>query len=400
MTSERFRSLAFGLFLALVAAMALPRAQAPQPVTGVVFEDANGNGHRDAGERGLADVVVSNQREVVRTRADGAYELAGRGYGVVFVSLPDGFRAVGPFWKPAPSDSAAPIEFALAPHRAPAEFSFIHGSDPHVNPANVDRLRQVRSIVESRRPEFVLMTGDLVRDSLRVGEEEARGYYDLYLDEIRQFPVPVWNVPGNHDNFGIERHLSHVSPTHPLYGKAMYRQRVGPNYYSFTYGGIHFVGLDTVDIADQWYYGHVDDAQLAWLRADLAAVPADTPIVTFDHIPFLSAVDEMGGYEEGGPAPTLLKLGDRTVFRHVVSNFPDVLAVMASRNWPLALGGHFHTRESIRYSSNVTTRFELAAAITGPTDNPVPAISGITLYRVRNKVIDAGEFIALSGLKP
>ena len=81
--------------------------------------------------------------------------------------------------------------------------------------------------------------------------------------------MPVWSVPGNHENFGIERHLSLVSPKHPLYGKGMYRQRLGPNYYSFTYGGVHFVGLDSVDIADLWYYGHVDDAQLAWLRADL-----------------------------------------------------------------------------------------------------------------------------------
>jgi predicted MPP superfamily phosphohydrolase len=395
MTGVKFRSRGFVLLLTLLSAMALPGAQAPQPLTGVVFDDANGNGRLDAGERGLAGVVVSNQHEVVKTRADGTYQLAGRGAGVVFVSVPDDYRAVGAFWQPAAAAGDAPINFALAPHRAPAEFSFIHASDTHVSAENVARLRQLRGIVESRRPDFVLVTGDLVRDALRVGEEEARGYFDLYLDEIRQFPVPVWNVPGNHDNFGIERHLSHVSAAHPLYGKAMYRQRLGPTYYSFTYGGIHFVGLDSVDIADEWYYGHVDDAQLAWLRADLAQVPGGTPVVTFNHIPFLSAVDEMGGYQDGGPAPTLLKLGDRTVFRHVVSNFADVLAVMGSRDWPLALGGHFHTRESIRYASSVTTRFELTAAVTGPTSNAVPAISGVTLYRVSNKVIDAGEFIRL-----
>ena len=97
------------------------------------------------------------------------------------------------------------------------------------------------------------MTGDLVRDALRVGEEEARGYYDLYTQEVPRFPMPVWSVPGNHEIFGIERHLSLVSPKHPLYGKGMYRQRLGPNYYSFTHGGVHFVGLDSVDVADLWY---------------------------------------------------------------------------------------------------------------------------------------------------
>ena len=81
------------------------------------------------------------------------------------------------------------------------------------------------------------------------------------------------------------------------------------------------------------------------------SVQAGTPIVTFNHIPFVSALDMIGGYRDADAAPTLIKLGDRTVFRHVVSNFKDVLAVLQQRDWPLALGGHFHTRESIRYES-------------------------------------------------
>ena len=186
-----------------------------------------------------------------------------------------------------------------------------------------------------------------------------------------------------------------MSATHPLYGKGMYRQRLGPNYYSFTFGGVHFVGLDSVDIADLWYYGHLDATQLAWLRADLERLPAGTPVVTFNHIPFVSAVDEMDGYRDDGAAPTLIKVGDQTVFRHTVSNFRDVLAVLRPHDWPLALGGHFHTRESIRYESAVRTRFHQAAAVVGPTDNVVPAISGVTLYRVKDRVIDDGEFIAL-----
>ena len=66
----------------------------------------------------------------------------------------------------------------------------------------------------------------------------------------------------------------------------MYHHYFGPDYYSFTRGGVHFVGLNTVDIDDQRYYGHVDSLQLAWLERDLALVPADMPVVTFDHIPF------------------------------------------------------------------------------------------------------------------
>jgi hypothetical protein len=386
----------FAAAMLVLAAVMLPAAQAPTPVSGFVFEDGNGNGRRDSGERGLAGVTISNQHEVVQSGADGAYRLTGPGYGVVFVSVPDDHRAVGSFWKAVSSaSSSAPLDFPLAARQAPATFTFIHASDTHVSPQSLARLQQFRAIAETRRSDFVLVSGDLVRDALRVGEDEARAYYDLYVDEARRFPMPVWSVPGNHENFGIERHLSLVSAAHPLYGKGMYRQRLGPNYYSFTFGGVHFVGLDSVDIADLWYYGHVDATELAWLRADLERLPAGTPVVTFNHIPFVSAVDEMDGYRDDGAAPTLIKVGDQTLFRHTVSNFRDVLAVLRPHDWPLALGGHFHTRESIRYESAVRTRFHQAAAVVGPTDNAVPAISGVTLYRVKDRLIDDGEFIAL-----
>ena len=391
---EAVRCCLIAILLLIVAV--LPEAQAPTPVAGVVFDDSNKNGRHDAGERGLGAVAVSNQHEVVRTAEDGSYVLPSSGYGVVFVSLPNGFVSVGRFWQTAPSPATGGrADFALAARPAPDTFSFIHASDTHVSKESVARLQQLRGMVEARRPDFVLVTGDLVRDALRVGEEEARGYYDLYTEETRRFPVPVWSVPGNHENFGIERHLSLVSPSHPLYGKGMYRQRLGPNYYSFTYSGVHFVGLDSVDIADLWYYGHIDPVQLGWLRADLARLPAGTPVVTFNHIPFVSAVEAMDGYRDDGPAPTLIKVGNRTVFRHVVSNFKDVMPILQTRDWSLALGGHFHTRESIHYASAVRTRFHQAAAVVGPTDNVVPAISGVTLYRVKDRVIDDGEFIPL-----
>ncbi len=248
-------------------------------------------------------------------------------------------------------------------------------------------------------PDFVLVTGDLVRDALRVGESEARGYYELYTEAIGEFPVPVWSVPGNHEIFEVERHLSLVSPDHPCYGKKMYRSYLGPNYYSFNRGGVHFVALDTVDIDDLWYYGHVDAAQIDWLRANLAAVPEGTPVVTFNHIPFFSAVSTIWGYSESPPAPSLIKVDGVTSFRHVVSNARDVLQIFAEapRRLEIALAGHNHTREQIRYQTTAgPVRFYLTAAVVGPSGAPeLRMASGVTLYRVRDGQVDDGEFLPL-----
>ena len=361
-------------------------------LSGVVYLDRNGNGVRDAGEAGLAGVAVSDQADVVVTDAGGAFRITGaRGTGVVFVSVPSGYRSVGPFWRPA----SGPLSFALAAVRDNDGFTFVHASDTHIQASSRQRTVRLRGLVDSLRPDFVMITGDLVRDALRVGEAEAAGYYDLFQAEAALFSVPLWTVPGNHEIFGIERNQSGVPAGHPLYGRAMYRHYRGPDYYSFTAGGVHFVGLNTVDHDDMWYYGHVDSLQLAWLARDLAVIPPDMPVVTFNHIPFFTAFETVAGYSDRPPAPTTITVRGRTVFRHNVSNAAEVIAAVAPHPYPLALGGHMHVREQLRYQG-VATRFYQAAAVVGPSRGAGMAFpSGITVYRVRRGVIDDGTFVPL-----
>jgi len=368
----------------------------PVEISGVVFLDANQNGIRDMGEQGLAHVVLSNQDAVVTSDAEGIYRLPRGPNGVLFVSVPDGYRTLGPFWRPV-DDATTAIDFPLSPIAASTEFTFIHASDTHLAPAVVARTERFRALAGSLDPAFILITGDLVKDALRVGEAEATGYYELFRREAALFQSPVWTVPGNHENFGVERDKSGVSATHPLYGRKMYRHYRGPDYYSFNFGGVHFIALNTVDIDDQWYYGHVDDLQIAWLRRDLAAVPPAMPVVTFGHIPFFSSVEVINGYTDQPPAPTLITVNGQTAFRHTVSNAGDVLAVLRPHRHVLALGGHVHAGEHIVYDiDGVETRFNQAPAIVGPSGGAgMQFASGFTLYTVRNGVIDEGRFVPL-----
>ena len=386
------------LVLVLVAATGLLLAEPPPGVHGVVFDDRNANGVRDAGERGIAGVVVSDQDEVVRTDRDGNYALdVAGGYGLVSVSVPAGRRVVGRWWKPA-GDGTASVDFALAGARAADTFTFIHASDPHLAPDVVGRLDRVGEIAKAHKAAFVIVSGDLVRDAMGATEADAIAQFQLYLKTIAAFPVPVRSALGNHDLFGIDGDAPGVGPDDPLYGKQMYRRFLGPDYYSFDYGELHFVSLDTVGISGRSYYGHVGAGQLAWLQRDLAARVPDAPVVTFGHIPLLTGALSAWGYREGmGQGDTLVVVNGKTVFRHVVDDTPDIMTRMALVDWPLALGGHTHARETLTFvSARQPTRFEQAASIVAPFPNdPVPMRSGVTLYTVRGRVIGPGEFIPL-----
>ncbi len=397
--------------LTWLCAFAVPVALAPTitaraELHGTVFVDRNGNGRLDRGERGVAGIAVSDQVQVVMTGADGRYafrpadgDSAGTATGIVFVSLPDGYRATTSFYRAVPPSNAgfesASIDFALTPEAMEKTFTFVHASDTHISAASAARTARLRSLVDSIKPSFVIITGDLVRDALRVSQTEATGYYELFQREAEQFTRVLWTVPGNHENFGIERDKSGVSFANPLYGRAMYRKWRGPDYYSFTRGGIHFVALNTVDINDQWYYGHVDSVQLGWLTRDLAAIPATMPVVTFNHIPFYSAMETVNGYSDQPPAPSVITVNGTTSFRHTVSNARDVLARVAPHPYPLALAGHVHVREQLRLTG-LATRFDQVSAVIAPTPGPGTVFpSGVSVYRVTARRISDGVFVPL-----
>ena len=97
--------------VALASAIVLGAAPAGSETAGVVFDDANANGVRDAHERGRAGIAVTNGRDVVRTDADGRYALPDGGAG--FVSLT------------CPSDARCPALF----HRGAGDFALVRQAD-------------------------------------------------------------------------------------------------------------------------------------------------------------------------------------------------------------------------------------------------------------------------------
>jgi hypothetical protein len=341
-------------------------------------------------------VVVSNQRDIVVTDSLGRFDISRGATGIVFISVPDGFRSSGAFWR-ATSAPLASVDFGLVRQTQPHTFSFVHASDPHIAPDNVDRFRRFRRMADSLNPAFALMGGDLVRDAMSQSETNAKAYFDLYVTESKAFHTPVWTVPGNHDHYGIIRSRSHADSANPLYNRGMYRQYFGPDYYSFTYGGVHFIGLNTVSADDSAYYGDVDSVQMEWLKRDLSHVPAAMPIVTFNHIPMISSWSTLIGYDEDPLVATMANVNGKKRYRHTVGNVLDVIETMRGHRYVLALGSHMHAPERVTFlSDGIQLRSDVSAAIVGGNElGPAIFPSGFSLYTVRDGKIDAGRFFHL-----
>ncbi len=389
-----------GIFISLLIILVSSSIQIRAiSISGIVFIDANSNGIRDKNENGIKGVAVSDQVNVFLTDANGFYQIpAAKGYGIIFISLPQGFKALRSFYAKVDLQRGnSQVDFPLTKVIAPTHFKFIHASDTHIEEKSLDRMHKFQALIDSIRPDFVIVTGDLVADALRVSEKKASSLFEMYKAETQKFFAPVWNAPGNHEIFGIEREQSLVSAQHPLYGKKMYRSYLGPDYYSFNYGGFHFVSLNSLEYEDMWYYGSVDSVQREWLKKDLAVVTPTVPVITFQHVPFISGGVSVAGFAESGPGRTLEREKGVLKLRHVVSNAHEVITIIQAHPFPLALAGHHHSRQRFYLQTEgQQTRFEQSSAVVGPsTQGGFKMPSGIVLYEVNDGEIDEGQFIVI-----
>ena len=363
-------------------------------IKGTVFDDKNGNSLKDQEEMGVPNVVVSDQVSSTITDESGNFLLkTSADFPYLFITQPSGY--IGKYYYPKASE----MKFPIRKDKFQNQFKFVHASDTHIDSLNLPRMNRFREMVHSIGADFIIISGDLIRDALRVNVETASNYYEMYVKEIEKFRIPVYSGLGNHEIFGIERDKSLVSSDHPLYGKKMFRHYLGPNYYSFNYGGIHFISLDGVDYQNLYYFGGVDSLQLDWLENDLKYLPSNTPVITFNHIPFMSPGFSFQNFENHiFYGPTLLKQNNKLQHRHIVYNYAEVKNRIGNRPYPLALAGHYHSaQEGSIIGSNTT--FAQTSAITRPDQfdfNGFKVRSGFTLYEVKEGRIISSRFIPLN----
>ena len=197
--------------------------------------------------------------------------------------------------------AGAAISGALSPHSfqpvdvqaAGQTFRFAYISDSHLYEKSLNE-RFVRSILKAvddvnaldPQPDFILYGGDLAQ----LGQPKELEEGSQILKALK---APVRMMVGEHDWY-----LDMGEAWHKHFGKDVY---------SFDHKGVHFVVLNSVIVEDYWTAPKmtnmermlamaqldnpngrpftVGDAQRDWLKNDLAAVAADTPVIVFSHSP-------------------------------------------------------------------------------------------------------------------
>lgn len=159
------------------------------------------------------------------------------------------------------------------------DFYFVQLSDAHwgyQGPANPDAENTLKKAVESVnaldvKPDFIMFTGDLTHTTDDPGERRKR--LGEFRDIVSGLQVKeIHFMPGEHD-----ASLDHG---------AAFQEFFGPTNYAFDHKGIHFLVVDNVSDPG----ASIGDAQLDWIKADLAKQAMDAPIVVFTHRPLFDLV--------------------------------------------------------------------------------------------------------------
>ena len=257
---------------------------------------------------GLANVVVSDGVEVVKTDSKGVYQMKSKKYhGYVFVSTPSGYEPL--VSGILPKFHAALKANATTAERVDFQLKKVDGQDNH-------RMLLLGDIHLAKRTDDQKQFADFVKDVNATIAGTPGKVYALTLGDM------TWDLYWIVNNYSFKEYLADASGIkgvmlyhtignhdHSMYYTGDfdtvkdYKKFIGPTYFSFNVGKVHYVVLDDVectnstidtDRKDGAYVrtydkaGHVVPDELTWLKKDLASVPNGTPLVVTMHIPLFT----------------------------------------------------------------------------------------------------------------
>jgi hypothetical protein len=158
--------------------------------------------------------------------------------------------------------------------------------------------------------------------------EYQSGFFNIYQEMMHQ--TVVWPALGNHDGYSVNT-PAQTGPYYDIFTLPKSAEAGGvasgtEAYYSYDYGNIHFVVLDSFDV-DRTITG----AMAQWLQTDLTANTADWVIAYWHHPPYSK------GSHDSDYETELIEMRE------------NILPILEQHGVDLVLCGHSHNYERSKF---------------------------------------------------
>lgn len=251
----------------------------------------------------MSGVCVSDGILCTTTDAEGRYSLASdKPFGYVFISSPSGYLPPLEGTRPQffrytslkPSEDET-LDFVLSEDKGQENHIMLCCTDFHMADLHSDREQfdlwadDVQGFVADNPGSkvYMLTAGDMSWDiywkTRHYSIEDFARDMDSHLAGL-----PVFYGIGNHDH--------ELEAAGERKSTFRYRKAIGPVYYSFNIGDVHYVVLDPVvsrndGKGSRRYECRIQEDQMRWLEAELQNVDKSRQVVVVSHIPIANLED-------------------------------------------------------------------------------------------------------------
>lgn len=244
----------------------------------------------------VANVVASDGTEVTVTDDKGIYELkSAKKWGYVFISVPSGYEVAAEGVFPqfyqtlkGAADVVEQKDFKLTKVDGQDRYKLFLLGDMHLaNRTNDDaQFTQFTTDLNaymaqhSGQKMYALTLGDMTWDLYWYKNNYALPQYRETINrQVKN--LQIYHTMGNHDN--------DFMTTSDYDAAVKYVDCIGPTFYSFNIGQVHYVVMDNIDCSaydgtdSRNYVKKLSNEQLKWLAKDLAYVDKSTPLIVAMH---------------------------------------------------------------------------------------------------------------------
>ena len=244
----------------------------------------------------VANVVVSDGTEVTVTDDKGIYELkSAKKWGYVFISVPSGYEVAAEGVFPqfyqtlkGAADVVEQKDFKLTKVDGQDRYKLFLLGDMHLANRTNDAAQFTQFTTDlnaymaqhSGQKMYALTLGDMTWDLYWYKNNYALPQYRETINrQVKN--LQIYHTMGNHDN--------DFMTTSDYDAAVKYVDCIGPTFYSFNIGQVHYVVMDNIDCSaydgtdSRNYVKQLSNEQLKWLAKDLAYVDKSTPLLVAMH---------------------------------------------------------------------------------------------------------------------